>query len=99
MPRGRSARRLCKSWISQGNRRDPAAGDHGRPPISAREHFDRHGILIQGWPGYYPGFPWDDYPETCALKDALLGLPVHQDLNEAQLGHIAEVANQFGRTC
>ncbi len=72
---------------------------YAKDPIGAREHFDRHGILIQGWPGYYPGFPWDDYPETCALKDALLGLPVHQDLNEAQLGHIAEVANQFGRTC
>ena len=69
---------------------------YAKDPASARTHFDRHGILVQGWPGYYPGIPWDDYPETCVLKDALLGLPVHQDLSQAQMEHIVRTANSLG---
>jgi perosamine synthetase len=63
----------------------------------ARTYFDQHGILVQGWPGYYPGMPWDEYPDACELKDDLLTLPVHQDLGLAQMDYIARCANRLGR--
>ena len=50
---------------------------------------ETRGILVQGWPGYYPGFDWDAYPEACYLKDTLLTLPVHQDLTLAHMEYIA----------
>lgn len=46
------------------------------------------GILALGWPGYYPGFDWDHFPEACNLKDNLLTLPVHQDLELSHMEHI-----------
>lgn len=64
----------------------------------ARQYLDAKGILIQGWPGYYPGMPWDEFPEACTLKDSLLGLPVHQDLSMAQMEYIARCSNSLGRS-
>lgn len=51
---------------------------------------DERGVLVQGWPGYYPGFNWDGFPEACNLKDNLLTLPVHQFLEMRHMAHIAE---------
>ncbi len=51
---------------------------------------DAKGVLVQGWPGYYPGFNWDAFPEACNLKDNLLTLPVHQFLEIRHMAHIAE---------
>jgi perosamine synthetase len=68
-----------------------------RDPAKTRTYFDKHGILVQGWPGYYPGMPWDEFPDACELKDALLTLPVHQDLSLAQMDYIARCANRLGR--
>lgn len=48
------------------------------------------GILVQGWPGYYPGLDWDACPGACFLKDELLTLPVHQGLTEAHMQYIAD---------
>ena len=50
---------------------------------------EARGILIQGWPGYYPGFDWRAYPRACYLKDKLLTLPVHQNLNLTHMDYIA----------
>jgi dTDP-4-amino-4,6-dideoxygalactose transaminase len=47
------------------------------------------GILVLGWPGYYPGFNWEEFPEACNLKDNLLTLPVHQNLDIYHMEHIA----------
>lgn len=33
------------------------------------------------WAGYHPALSWREFPEACALKDNLLALPVHQQLN------------------
>jgi len=46
------------------------------------------GILVLGWPGYYPGFNWDEFPEACNLKDNLLTLPVHQNLDIYHMEYI-----------
>jgi dTDP-4-amino-4,6-dideoxygalactose transaminase len=71
---------------------------YAKDPANARAHFDQHGILVQGWPGYYPGMSWDEYPETCVLKDSLITLPVHQDLSLAQMEYIARCANSLGKS-
>jgi perosamine synthetase len=65
-------------------------------PGDVRSYFEANGIAVQGWPGYYPGVDWDDYPETCELKDSLLGLPIHQELDETQINYIADCANRLG---
>jgi dTDP-4-amino-4,6-dideoxygalactose transaminase len=66
-------------------------------PAQARAHFEKMDILVQGWPGYYPNMPWDDFPEACALKDTLITLPVHQDLSLAQMEYIAKCASGLGQ--
>ncbi|MCK5231873.1 MAG: DegT/DnrJ/EryC1/StrS aminotransferase family protein [Desulfobulbaceae bacterium] len=48
------------------------------------------GLLVLGWPGYYPRFDWDEFPEACNLKDNLLTLPVHQSLDIYHMEHIAK---------
>jgi perosamine synthetase len=42
------------------------------------------------WSGYHRAFPWDDYPEACILKDSLLALPIHQNLESTQVEFIAD---------
>jgi perosamine synthetase len=69
---------------------------YAQDPAYARTYLEQKGILIQGWPGYYPGMPWDEFPDACALKDSLLTLPVHQDLSIAQMDYIAKCANSLG---
>jgi len=48
------------------------------------------GILVLGWPGYYPGLNWEEFPEACRLKDNLITLPVHQELDAYHMDYIAE---------
>ena len=54
-------------------------------------------ILVQGWPGYYPGFDWAAYPGACHLKDELLTLPVHQGLTPAHVDYVAESVRAVAR--
>jgi dTDP-4-amino-4,6-dideoxygalactose transaminase len=64
-------------------------------PLAARSCFEQNGIAVQGWPGYYPGVDWDEFPETCLLKDRVMGLPVHQFIDDAQIDYIGECASQI----
>ena len=41
------------------------------------------------WAGYHRGFDWEEFPEACTLKNNLLTLPVHQDLDIHQMEYIA----------
>jgi perosamine synthetase len=41
------------------------------------------------WTGYHRGFNWEAFPEARELKDHLLLLPVHQQLNAAHMQYIA----------
>ena len=61
------------------------------------EGLESMGVFVQGWPGYYPGFNWDDYPEACNLKDNLLTVPVHQYLETRHLKHIHICAEAIAR--
>ena len=42
------------------------------------------------WSGYHKDLPWSDFPEACYLKDHLLALPVHQQLNEKDVDYIIQ---------
>ena len=42
------------------------------------------------WAGYHSDLPWDDFIDACFLKDNLLALPIHQQLNEENIKYIAE---------
>jgi perosamine synthetase len=42
------------------------------------------------WKGYHRILPWNDFPEACFLKDHVLTLPVHQELDEREVSYIAE---------
>ncbi len=55
------------------------------------------GILVQGWPGYYPGVDWERFPEACDLKDNLLTLPVHQNLDVHQMEYIVSCVKSLAK--
>jgi perosamine synthetase len=42
------------------------------------------------WKGYHAAFPLHDFPEAQYLKDHVLALPIHQELNEFHLRYIAD---------
>lgn len=69
--------------------------------VSDRDKWFHHlhsvGIMAyRWWRGYHPGLPWKEYPEACALKDRILSLPIHQDLDEDQVEYIGEQVKRFG---
>jgi dTDP-4-amino-4,6-dideoxygalactose transaminase len=43
---------------------------------------------IPWWAGYHQAFSWDEYTNACFLKDHVLALPVHQQLDEAHINYI-----------
>ncbi len=47
------------------------------------------GILVTGWPSYHHEFAWEEFPETCNLKNSLVALPVHQSLEIYHMEYIA----------
>lgn len=49
------------------------------------------------WAGYHRDLPWSEYPDACFLKDHLLVLPVHQQLNERHIEYIALYLKQILR--
>jgi perosamine synthetase len=46
--------------------------------------------VIPWWAGYHPNFPWSEFPDACFLKDNLLALPVHQQLNREDILFIVD---------
>lgn len=48
------------------------------------------GILVGGWPSYHRGFDWTQYPEARRLKNDLITLPIHQNLDVPHMEYIAE---------
>ncbi|MEO0249237.1 MAG: hypothetical protein ABIN58_06770, partial [candidate division WOR-3 bacterium] len=55
------------------------------------------GILVGGWPGYHRDFEWEEFPETRNLKDNLLTVPVHQDLDVEHMEYIVDCIEQLGK--
>ncbi len=54
------------------------------------DKLEKRGILVGGWPSYHCGFNWNDFPEARHLKNDLLTLPVHQELEIHHMEYIAE---------
>jgi len=48
------------------------------------------------WRRYHPAVDWDRYPDARYLKAAVLALPVHQQLNEAQIDWLADIILDAG---
>jgi dTDP-4-amino-4,6-dideoxygalactose transaminase len=52
------------------------------------------------WSGYHPDLDFTPYPNACLLKDSIIALPVHQQLNRDDMdfliGCVREVAAQVG---
>lgn len=42
------------------------------------------------WDQQHPGVRWDEFPEACDLKERVLALPVHQDVDQAQLDYMID---------
>ena len=40
------------------------------------------------WSGYHSGIDWDQFPEACRLKDQVMLLPIHQQLNDLDMKYI-----------
>jgi len=57
--------------------------------------FDLTIVSCPWWAGYHRDFSWDKYPEACFLKDNILALPVHQQLNRMDIDYIAEKVMHF----
>jgi dTDP-4-amino-4,6-dideoxygalactose transaminase len=55
-----------------------------------RELYKRNIYTGAWWKGYYEDLDWNDYPEACYLKDNVLTLPVHHDLDDKNIESIAE---------
>ena len=57
---------------------------------------------VPWWSGYHRALTWDHFPEACALKDTVLGLPIHHQLTAVQIRAVAravrEVADLFARS-
>ncbi len=45
---------------------------------------------IAWWSGYHSSLPWPEYPGACFLKDNLLVLPIHQQLNHNHIEFIVQ---------
>jgi perosamine synthetase len=48
----------------------------------------RHIDVYAWWSGYHSGIAWDLFPEACRLKDHVLLLPVHQQLDDGHMDYI-----------
>jgi len=50
---------------------------------------------IEWWSGYHRDFSWDEYPNACFLKDKILALPLHQQLNDRHIEFIVHKLIDF----
>jgi hypothetical protein len=59
------------------------------------------GILVGGWPSYHRAFSWDNCPESRRLKNSVVTVPIHQDLDEHHMRYIAacieDVMKEYSR--
>ena len=42
------------------------------------------------WKGYHEAFFWNEYPDACYLKNNVLTLPIHQDMNEREMHYVVD---------
>lgn len=69
----------------------------GRDQIRSR--LNERGIDAWAWwKGYHHGLAWEKFPDACFLKDHVLTLPVHQDLDEREVNYMAETVGEIFRS-
>ena len=49
------------------------------------------------WDALHPAVPWEDFPEALHLKERVLALPVHQDLDAEQIDRLARAVRDAVR--
>ena len=67
--------------------------------VCDREYWNRElsnmGILVGGWPSYHRMLDWDQYPDACQLKDRLITVPVHHQLDIRHMNYIANCVKKI----
>jgi len=73
-------------------------------PVVSRERdrlvdeLRRRGVAaVAWWAGFHRGLPWDDFPEACRLKNSVVALPVHQDLDVDAVDRVARAVVDAAR--
>jgi perosamine synthetase len=57
--------------------------------VEVFQHLLRHRIYSAiWWDQRHPVVPWEEFPEASELKEKVLSLPVHQDLDQRQLEYL-----------
>ena len=60
------------------------------------DHLVRHRIYpAVWWDQLHPAVSWPEFPEAVDLKERVLALPVHQDLDDLQLDHVLRVMRSY----
>jgi dTDP-4-amino-4,6-dideoxygalactose transaminase len=68
-------------------------------PSDAYHYLARHRIYADVfWEQEHPSVDWRQFPEARELKRHVLALPVHQDIDEEQLEHLAATLRDFANT-
>jgi dTDP-4-amino-4,6-dideoxygalactose transaminase len=61
-----------------------------RRPVDVYHHLVRNRIYADVfWEQEHPRIDWSRFPEARELKSRVLALPVHQDIEQEQLQHLA----------
>jgi dTDP-4-amino-4,6-dideoxygalactose transaminase len=68
---------------------------YNREEIVAELH-DLNIFVAPWWEYFHPGVAWDDFADAVFLKDHMIALPVHQDIDILQIEKMAEVLRQYG---
>ncbi|MCC6682835.1 MAG: aminotransferase class V-fold PLP-dependent enzyme [Phycisphaeraceae bacterium] len=58
------------------------------PDLISRKLYQHAIVALHWWHGYHRALPPTDFDEACKLKDHLLVLPVHQQLNDQHIDYI-----------
>ena len=74
-------------------------------PLLVSDRQRMHSILkkrgidaIMWWGGYHRSLSWENFPEAVELKDHILSLPIHQDLDEVHIKYIADCVKSLSLT-
>lgn len=63
---------------------------------SLREHFEKQDIALgRWWRFFHEACPWSEYPTALKLKNHLVSIPIHQDMNENILKQLAAKIVKF----
>ncbi len=63
--------------------------------VQVFRHLVRHRIYPGvWWDERHPAVDWNEFPEAAALKERVLALPVHQDIDDEQVAHVVRAMRE-----